>query len=344
MNVICLAAGTSTEWGQLVEAIGLSTKLQTVYRVLLKNPEWGMKDIAHFTGLAVGEVCEALDRLTDLTLLHRRSDSAGKFIPVNPEVGLASALIALQAELDERRTQLSRDRAALAALASEYVSTVTSRSTGSMEHLAGVDAVRVRLMELSKQARSEVRTLVPGGAPSPAALAAGQPLNEGSIARGVQLRTIFLDSARNDFSTLEYATWLASQGGAMRTAPFLPTRLLLCDDTAAVIPIDPADDRQGAYLVRSSSIVQALGELFELIWQQAAPLGAPPPAPTHGAPTGRELALLKMLATGLTDDGIARKMGVSIRTVRRNTAALFERLGAQGRFQAGAAAVRRGWM
>lgn len=327
-----------------MQTLGLDLRLQSVYRALLKEPTWDIEDLSRSTGFSVTEVRDALDRLTDLTLLHERSDMEGKFIPVNPEVGLASALWCMEAELDERRAQLSRDRAALAALTSDYVSTVASRNDGNVEHLPGVDAVRVRLMELSRQARTRVRTLSPGGALSPTAVAAGRPLDEENIVRGVQIRTIFLDSVRNDVGTLEYATWLASKGGATRTAPVLPMRMILCDDTAAVVPIDPADSKRGAYLLHYPSMLRALGELFELIWQQATPLGVAPSTPAEGTPTKRELALLKMLATGLTDEGIARKMGVSLRTVRRNTAALFERLGAQGRFQAGAEAVRRGWM
>jgi len=41
---------------------------------------------------------------------------------------------------------------------------------------------------------------------------------------------------------------------------------------------------------------------------------------------------------------IARKLGVSVRTSRRITAELTQRLGARSRFQAGARAVERGWI
>ncbi|MFF6867959.1 LuxR C-terminal-related transcriptional regulator [Streptomyces sp. NPDC003444] len=50
-----------------------------------------------------------------------------------------------------------------------------------------------------------------------------------------------------------------------------------------------------------------------------------------------------MLEDGLTDEGISRKTGVSIRTVRRTMADLMKRLNAQSGFQVGAEAVRRGW-
>ncbi|WP_037640397.1 helix-turn-helix domain-containing protein [Streptomyces bicolor] len=322
----------------------LSTEVQAVYRALLQHPEWGLADIARNTRLSEDEVRSALDQLTDRSLLHERADSGGGFIPVNPEVALTPALRRLEAELDARRAHLARERAAIADLAAEYAALTTGRGSGDTERLVGVDSVRVRLLELSQRAESEVRTFVPGGALSPAALAAGRPLDEQNLARGVRIRTVFLESVRNDPATVDYATWLTSLGGATRTVQVLPMRMILCDDIAGIVPIDVDDSSQGAYLVRYPSLVKALGELFEMVWEHATPLGARSEGEQDDAPTDRERALLKMLGAGLTDEGIARKMGVSLRTVRRHMAALLERLDAQSRFQAGAEAARRGWM
>ncbi|MEV5463379.1 LuxR C-terminal-related transcriptional regulator [Streptomyces sp. NPDC002788] len=158
------------------------------------------------------------------------------------------------------------------------------------------------------------------------------------------MRTVYLDSVRNDPATVEYATWLASVGGETRTAPTVPMRMILCDHEAAVIPLDADDSRKGALLIRYPSMVRALEELFDLVWENARPLGTVARDASENAPTDRDAALLRMLAAGLTDEGIARKMGVSLRTIRRNTAELQKRLGVQSRFQAGAEAVRRGWM
>lgn len=51
-----------------------------------------------------------------------------------------------------------------------------------------------------------------------------------------------------------------------------------------------------------------------------------------------------MLAGGLTDEAMARKLGLSERTVRRLVSEPTERLGAASRFQAGVCAVRLGWL
>ncbi len=51
-----------------------------------------------------------------------------------------------------------------------------------------------------------------------------------------------------------------------------------------------------------------------------------------------------MLAQGLTDEAVAKRLGVSPRPARRIAADLMEKLGARSRFQAGARAVAKGWL
>lgn len=54
--------------------------------------------------------------------------------------------------------------------------------------------------------------------------------------------------------------------------------------------------------------------------------------------------LLELLASGLTDAAIGRRLGVSYRTVQRRVRTLMMRLEAATRFQAGSRAVHRGWL
>ncbi|MFE4605468.1 LuxR C-terminal-related transcriptional regulator, partial [Kitasatospora indigofera] len=63
---------------------------------------------------------------------------------------------------------------------------------------------------------------------------------------------------------------------------------------------------------------------------------------TPAAPEGRHHEVLRLLAAGLTDAAISRKLEVSERTVRRLVAELIADLGAESRFQAGVHAARLG--
>lgn len=61
-------------------------------------------------------------------------------------------------------------------------------------------------------------------------------------------------------------------------------------------------------------------------------------------PTEEDLAIVRMLAKGLTDDVVAHRVGISKRTYRRRLRAVMRKLGAGSRFEAGAVAVRKGWL
>ncbi|MFC6678324.1 response regulator transcription factor [Nonomuraea ferruginea] len=54
--------------------------------------------------------------------------------------------------------------------------------------------------------------------------------------------------------------------------------------------------------------------------------------------------VVRLAAQGLSDEAIARHLGVSVRTVRTRFAEAMTELGAQSRFQAGVEAARRGWL
>lgn len=92
--------------------------------------------------------------------------------------------------------------------------------------------------------------------------------------------------------------------------------------------------------VEDANTLYALRGLMKLVVQYTEPL------PAHGeaAPNETERQLLDMLMEGLTDRAVARRLGLSERTVRRLVAQLMDRLGAASRFEAGARAVERGWI
>jgi DNA-binding CsgD family transcriptional regulator len=187
------------------------------------------------------------------------------------------------------------------------------------------------------------RAYVPGGAQTEAAMNASRPLDELVLDRGVRLRSVYQDSFRNDRPTLEYVRWLHSIGGETRTTPELPLPMIIIDAEIALLPLDQPHDEQGAIQIASIGVVTALVELFELIGASAAPFAAPAARDEHEI-SPPERALLRLLSECCTDRAAARRLGVSLRTVRRMTATLLHRLDAQTRFQAAAAAARRGWL
>ncbi|MFH8590815.1 helix-turn-helix transcriptional regulator [Streptomyces sp. WAC 06783] len=328
----------------MLEALGLDAHTEAVYRGMLANPTSGIAELGARLRLSESQVRDGLDRLVDLNLLRASRDAPGALRPVSPESGLEELLRRQEADLARRQQELIQSKAAAARAVAEFAGLRPNTETQHAERLIGLDAIQSRLEILSRELRQECLSIMPGGAQSPAGLDASRPLDEDAMARNVRMRAIYQDAARNDAATFAYAQWTVARGGEVRTSAVLPPRLLIFDRTTAVVPIDPAHSRQGALCTTAPGIVASLVALFELTWDSAVPLEYPRRRVAGDGITSGEKELLKLLASGLTDETAARRLGVSLRTVRRQMASLMERLNVTSRFAAGLKAGQRGWL
>lgn len=313
----------------MLEHLGLDDKALSVYEQLLAGVEPG--------DLLDEHVCT----LVELGLVRRGHDDRPTVV-VDPTVALTNLLASDRSSVSAQHARLARAEAEVERWLGEHA-TGTSRLRLPAEQLLGVSEVRERLAELEAGCRSSVWSLNPGGAQTPDNLAASLPLCEASLGRGVEMRTIFLDSVRNDEATLGHTRTLVALGAEVRTLPTLPVRLVLVDGETAVLPADAADSSMGALVVRTPGIVTALEALFRELWRQGRPVASTrPQAP--GAPKAQELVALKLWRQGSTDALVATRLGVSERTVRRISDNLCARLGARSRFDLGVRALLAGWI
>lgn len=309
---------------------------------MLLHPELDTRGIAERLECAESEVRAALDRLADLALT-RPTGASDRWRAVNPELGLATLLARQEAEAARRQQEIERSRAAMAGLIAEYASVHAPANQPGIELISSLDEVRDRLVQLASDAAAEVLSFAPGGPQPPQVMEASRVLDLETLQRGVRMRTVYQDSVRNDPATVHYARWLHGLGGAVRTVPTLPLRMILVDNATAIVPIDPEDARKGAVLLRSPGVIAALRALFEQVWEQARPLGESVQRDPHGL-TAQERELLRLLAEGLTDERAGQRLGVSLRTVRRMMADLMVRMDARSRFQAGIQVAALGWL
>ncbi|MEW1911094.1 helix-turn-helix transcriptional regulator [Kitasatospora sp. NPDC085895] len=325
----------------------IDSAAQAVYRIMLTDHRIGVEGLMRKLGLTEGQVRAALDHLAAIRLLRPSDEVPGEdpggLRPVDPRVGLPALLQYNESLQQENQLRFEEGQAAITALLAEYRDESASEENNRIERLIGMTTVQARLEELTSSISSECLSFSPGGTQSATSLQASRPLNSQALGRGVVMRTIYLDSVRKDRATTRHAEWLTELGGQVRTVPALPLRMIIFDRSVALVPIDPANTRKGAVQISSTGVITALVSLFEQVWAEAAPFGAPRERDEQGL-TRQEQELLRLLGRGYTDEAAGKHLGLSLRTVRRMMADLMDRLGARSRFEAGLYAGRRGWL
>jgi len=328
----------------LFDSLGLTEQTLSVYRALLQQPHLvrrsGLADLSAQLELPEQVAHAELDRLRELGLLAPRWTAADEDYPLHPALGFERLAAKRQQQLDELTGALREDQQAAGQFIADYSEFLVQTSTREVEVLRGRDRAYQRMQHF--QPTKSGWTLQP----SPEA-SGRKPSDSPDIPlleRGVDLRTVFPESALKLPGVREYCEYVIELGAKIRVAPALPLRLIIFDGESAVMGIDPDDTSVGAVIHHSQAVVRLSQELFLSYWRQAVDPFAGQTAPTAGGITAQERTLLGLLVEGATDEQVGRRLGVSLRTVRRMAAKLSDEVGASGRFELGVRAAQRGWV
>ncbi|WP_245627462.1 helix-turn-helix domain-containing protein [Actinomadura oligospora] len=327
----------------MLRGLGLGSDAEALYRSMIRNPRGSTAELARRLAWTEARVREARGQLVTLALVRHSWEEPGEYRVVSPEVGLETLLTRQEAEVREYQRRIAASRAAVASLLDEYGELRCGGDGLDAERLVGIDAIRSRIEELAHRCESEVLGFADGGPQTADNMSASWPLDRAILARGLRMRTVYLDSIAGSPPSAAYARRLIGAGAEVRTVAALPLRMALYDRSTALVPVDPEDSGAGAILLRGTGLLTALYALFEQVWEGASLFGGEPCRDADGL-LAQEREVLRLLAQGHTDEAVARRLGVSVRTGRRITAGVMRRLDARSRFEAGVKAVERGWL
>ncbi|MQY16156.1 hypothetical protein SRB5_63490 [Streptomyces sp. RB5] len=309
-----------------------------VLRHLVRHGETDEPAAAGALGLTPAAVRDALGLLERDQLVVRTGD---RWAALPPRSGLATLLA-------RRRAELAGWERHIDALDAEYWSAGERREPAGMtEYISGPDQVAAVYAQLLGSATREILHL----AKPPYVASPAHPAGSGAhaeLAPGLRMRSVYDTSGFDDPVSLHTAVSGSEHGGHLRLLADVPTKLVVVDRRVALLPRDGGDASAGSVVVRVPGIVAALVALFRELWRRATPLELWVPAevkpghgPSDGLP-GRAREILELMTTGLTDDSIARALGISRRTVQKHVTELAATLGARTRFQIALIAVERG--
>ena len=324
---------------------------ETIYLGLCRNGAASAEELADVEGLSRDSVLQALLGLRIRGLARGPElTERGAWYALAPDLALETTLVQR-----ERYERIARDT--MTRLLDGYLRERGKRdpqSSGLVEVVTGQEAIAEAWDSLQSGARISVDVFdkPPFVQDDDEVSPEFEMLERGVKARGVYERSSLLNSGR-----LTEVQELIAAGEMAAMVPELPFKLAVVDRRRAMLPVAQGTELTAAMIVRPSPLLDALIEVFEAQWARAMPVprAGRPGGRTEGQDPGREAAtvtpgevrsgseeLLTMLAAGMTDEAIARQLGVSARTVQRRISDLMDTLGSRNRFQAGVQAVRHG--
>ncbi|MFG1883289.1 LuxR C-terminal-related transcriptional regulator [Micromonospora sp. NPDC049102] len=315
-----------------VESLPLTADAVDVYQHLLRVAPVSQRT---FLTSASPRATRALAGLLSSGAVHR--DAAG-VLHVRPPRTALENWAAL------REMEAARARAAAETLSGLYTA-VHGAGAAFVEVIEGKDAVRKLFRQLQAGARAEVRGLERGPYLRDTTRVP-EEVQYDALRRGRRYRCVYEGELLHDEAMLASVRATVAAGEQARVFPELPLKMVLVDDDRGLVVLPRASgDEADGMLVHRSRLLEGLSELFEVFWRLGAPIHATADTTEPDAePTVATQRLLALLTAGLTDEAIARDLGVSNRTVHRRVSRLQELLGARSRFQLGVQAARRGWL
>ncbi|MEW2519237.1 helix-turn-helix transcriptional regulator [Actinacidiphila alni] len=332
-------AGVVRSGGADAEDIALA-----LYQTLRTNGSIAPEKAAESIGLTDAEAAAAWRELTELGLI-RRGTLPDEVDSVEPDTALVGLLARQRETLRTQQDNLSAVVRAAESLMERYRPAVLRDAAEiEVELLVGENRKRQSIGDFNARITESTGSMHPGPLPPAEVLAHSLKADNALIERGIKVRAVYGQSINSAPRQRKYLTELAATGVEVRLTPQVPFDLLIADSHSALVSANPDNPSGPAVIVRGAALVRSYLALYEDCWLRAVPYSAKSAGTfdAEGELTEQHRTTMRLLANGLTDERIARKLGVSLRTVSRLVSEIMRYLQADSRFQAGVLAAAHG--
>ncbi|MFC9746806.1 helix-turn-helix transcriptional regulator [Streptomyces niveus] len=275
--------------------------------------------------------------LVDMALVHPDPLDEVWMCPVLPSAALAHLLQPIAREIHER----VRLTASLVDSLAPLSAVVAEDPNLSITTLDGHVLIDAKVGEAARAATREILTVQPGFSRERKLMMAGLSRSLAAIERGARLRHLYQHPARYSPHIKEYLEQVPADRLEVRTVEQTVERLIIVDRTVAFIPASA--NRHTALEIRHPALITYLVQVYEVLWSQATPMTERPPILSpDAAVTSVQRGIARLLAEGITDESVARRMGISVRTCRAHIAKLMQALNASSRTHLGVLLIQSG--
>lgn len=294
-------------------------------------------------GLTEAEAAPGWAELWDLGLI-RPGRMPDEVDPIEPDTALFGLLTRQREALRAQRDDLSDILRAADSLMERYRPSAQHESSDfDVELVTSDNQKRQLLADFNASITTSTGSMHPGPLPPSEILSYSVKADAELVERGIKVRAIYPRSVDSAPRQRKYLTQLHATGIEVRLADQVPLDLLIGDNHTALLTANPENPSEGAIVVRGVILVRSYIAMYEDCWLRSTPYSPQAAAAFEtGDLTDQHRTALRLLANGLTDERIARKLGVSLRTVSRLVSEIMRYLEAESRFQAGVIASNQG--
>lgn len=304
---------------------------EEVYRALLKRARWNPPDLVAQSPRDDSAVVDDICALQNSRMVAPSADEPGFVRAIEPRLALPT-LVARQFK--------TGDASELVA-APSVIQNVIEQHEGFTSiapgwHVGGLDRAAVLVERLVATGRRELIFTTPVYIPH--SFEHAPYIAELARRKGMKVKMLWTSALGSLPALTSVVQELMDMGCEIRISKTLMDRAVIVDRSVAINLSDP----DSVHLYSHEDRVTDLASRSADHWNSAQPVRRAVYADTPRNALARHEVILGYLAEGLTDESIASKLEVSIRTVRSDIAKTMSNLDAKSRFQAGVAASRIG--
>ncbi len=313
-----------------------------VYRYAVGHPGWTRSGASEALGLTLRRIDEALRELSERRLLSPHPGSADGLVAVSPDVALADLVDADERAMQELKARVSSRRRELSSLLPTFLEARKNvLASTSVETLEDPHLIHRVLIDYGRDVTEKVYIAQPGQGSTADVHEESVRKDLELLENGIRRRTLYDTSTRDHVPTRKAVEAIAAGGGEFGVLPFIPLRMLIFDEKLALVGRQLTRDDKAALVIRDHSLINIFTHLFEIAWEISESFLAPEQVTSPLSSMQR--SIIQGLANGLSDESIARRLNINVRTCRRHIAWMLETLRADSRFQAALKAREAGW-
>lgn len=315
----------------------ISADAEELYRRILRSGPSTLTPFAAELGWSLSLATDALEVLIGNRLVRETVD--GLILVEHPRPALERLLGDEEARLDTRRRELADARAAIARFTAEHRAAGDSRGAAETKPVWEVVSSQMAVSMVEHTLRSTtgvIRNSVLSLKGGPGLDEEGARMRRAALAGGREQRAIYSIQAVEDPAGRRWVRSMADAGEQQRVSASPPSEFAIFGGDVVLAMADWGSAQSDHIVIRNPMLISAFTTMFDYAWDLAHPM------PGARRDITQDRQLLTLLASGFKDEAIARYLGWGVRTVRRRVAKLMDDLGAETRFQLGAAAQSRG--